>query len=288
MVRIGEEEAHAGLLLDSLVIVELGAVVGGDGLEAAGMLTDQPHGALGQLILGSIGQLADQGVAGLALDQSHDAVLAAGADHGVDLPVSGFATIIDARRPLADVPLARQASAAVVATIPFAPLFAGAAQELVQHSATAFVPPDVLVDRLVADREHPMALEVTGNLFGTPQVRKQPFDQAKIVRAKAPVAARTGAPAAGASIGLAGPVGSVVAAVAPELARDAAGVPPKLACYPRGATPLRSQGREHIPLSRGDLAIRHGDGSLLAGKGSSSVSQIASLRFQAGRCALTS
>src|SRR6185437_7249465 len=114
MVRIGEEEAHAGLLLDSLVIVELGAVVGGDGLEAAGMLTDQPHG---QLILGSIGQLADQGVAGLALDQSHDAVLAAGADHGVDLPVSGFATIIDARRPLADVPLARQASAAVVATI---------------------------------------------------------------------------------------------------------------------------------------------------------------------------
>lgn len=51
MVWIGKVEAHAGLPLDLLVVMEFGAVVGGDGLEAAGVLADQPCGACGQLLL---------------------------------------------------------------------------------------------------------------------------------------------------------------------------------------------------------------------------------------------
>src|SRR5574337_857611 len=285
MVRVGEIEAHACLLFDAFVVMELGAVVGGDGLEAPSMFANQPHSAFGQFGLAAVSQFADQGVAGLAFDQGHDAILAAGAHHGVDFPVCGFAAILDARRPFADVPLAGEAAAAVVATIALAPLLAGAAQVLVQPSATPFVAPDVLVDGLVTDRKHVVAPQVAGNLLGAPQVWEQALDQAERVGPEAPIAPRS--PAAGVASGFTRPVGAIVATVAAKLARDAAGVSAQLARNPRGAVPLRSQGGEHIPLSRGDLAIRHVDDSLLAGKGSSPVSQIASFGFQAGRCALT-
>src|SRR5574337_1008477 len=69
MVRVGEVEAHAGLCLDLFVVVELGAVVGGDGLEAPSMFANQPHSAFGQFGLAAVSQFADQGVAGLAFDQ---------------------------------------------------------------------------------------------------------------------------------------------------------------------------------------------------------------------------
>src|SRR5574337_1149103 len=245
MVRVGEVEAHAGLCLDLFVVVELGAVVGGEGLEAPSMFANQPHSALGQFGLAAIRQFADQGVAGLAFDQGHDAVLAAGAHHGVDFPVSGFAAILDARRPFADVPLAGEAAAAVVATIALAPLLAGAAQVLVQPSATPFVAPDVLVDGLVTARKHVVAPQVAGNLLRTPQVWEQAFDQAERVGPEAPIAPRSRTPAAGAASGFARPVGAIVAAVAAKLARDAAGVSAQLARNPRGAVPLRSQGGEH-------------------------------------------
>jgi len=287
VVRVGEVETHAGLFLDPLVVMELGAVVSRDGLEAIGVLVDQPGGACGELVLAAIRQLADQGVAGLAFYQRHDAILAAGAHHRIDFPMADLATLLDARRPLADVPLASQAATTVVATVALAPLFAGAAQVFVQPPAATFVSPDVLVDGLVADRQHAVALQPGGDLLRTPQVRKQALDQTDIVTGESPIASRTRATAACATISLAGPIGTIVAAVATDLSGDAAGVPPQHPCDLRGTATLRSQGCEHIPLSRGDLAIRHGDDSLLAGKGSSPVSQIASLGFQAGRCALT-
>ena len=45
VMRIGEVERHAGGVLDPGVAVELGAVVGGDGLELLGMPADQRDGA---------------------------------------------------------------------------------------------------------------------------------------------------------------------------------------------------------------------------------------------------
>lgn len=180
--------------------------------------------------------------------------------------MAGLATLFGTCRPLADVPLAGQAATTVVATVALAPLFAGTAQVFVQPPAATFVSPDVPVDGLVADRQHAVALQPGGDLLRTPQVRKQALDQAEVVAGESPIAPRTRAMAACAAISLAGPIGAIVAAVATNLSRDAAGVPPQHTCDLRGIAPLRSQGCEHIPLSRGDLAIRHGDDSLLAGK----------------------
>jgi hypothetical protein len=90
-----EVEGHAGGVLDELVVMELGAIVGGDGLEAVGVLSDQLQGSEIGLFLGTCLELADQGDSGPALDQGDDAVEVVDADDGVDLPVSGFGAIID-------------------------------------------------------------------------------------------------------------------------------------------------------------------------------------------------
>src|SRR5688572_4856159 len=74
VMRIGEVERHAGGVLDSGIAVELGAVVGGDGLELPRMPADQGNGPGRGLFLSACLELADLQVAALALHQAHDAV----------------------------------------------------------------------------------------------------------------------------------------------------------------------------------------------------------------------
>src|SRR2546422_8892504 len=69
--------------------------------------------------------------------------------------------------------LAGQAAAAVIAPVAFAPLFARSAQVGVQVAAQAVVGPDVAVDRLMADRELPLAPQPAGDLLGTPVLPQQ-------------------------------------------------------------------------------------------------------------------
>lgn len=105
---------------------------------------------------------------------------------------------------------------------------------------------------------------------------EQALDQAERVGPEAGIAPRSRTPTAGAAFGFARPLHTIVAAVAAQLARGAVGCRPKARVIWE-ATPLRSQRSELIPLSRGDLMIRHADDSLHAGKGSSPVPQTGSL-----------
>ena len=87
-----EEEADAGGALELSVIVELGAVVGGDGFEQRWVAAHEPQSPSIGVLFGSGSELADEDVAGFALDEGQEAVLIAGADDGVDLPVADLRT----------------------------------------------------------------------------------------------------------------------------------------------------------------------------------------------------
>jgi hypothetical protein len=78
---------------------------------------------------------------------------APGAQDGVDFPVTESPTAFTVRRALADVSLPGQAATAVIVAVPFPSLLAGPAQVEVQRAPAASVPPDVPVDRFVADLE---------------------------------------------------------------------------------------------------------------------------------------
>jgi hypothetical protein len=84
----GEVERSAGGSLDGRVVVELGSVIGSDGFESLRMPTHEAHGTAIRMLFGSSSELADEDVAGLAVDDGDEAVVIALADDGVDLPMA--------------------------------------------------------------------------------------------------------------------------------------------------------------------------------------------------------
>jgi len=106
MVWGGEVELQLQCLLDERIAVKLRSIVGGDGSELIGVAPCNTQRSSIELLHRSGLELADEHVAGLALHQTHDAVLAAFADHGVDLPVAELAASLHARGSLGDVPFA--------------------------------------------------------------------------------------------------------------------------------------------------------------------------------------
>jgi hypothetical protein len=71
-MRSREEEANSGCTLDLNVVMELGAVVGGDGFETLRVPTHEAQGPSIGVLFGSRSELADQDVPGFAFDESHD------------------------------------------------------------------------------------------------------------------------------------------------------------------------------------------------------------------------
>ena len=91
VVRVGEVDRHVGGGLDRAIAVELGAVVGGDGVEGSRGVTNELDGSPVERSDGAVSELADQNEAGGALNKRNDAVLCAGADDGINFPVANLA-----------------------------------------------------------------------------------------------------------------------------------------------------------------------------------------------------
>ena len=147
----GEVEAHRGVLLQLRVAMEFGAVVGSDGLEPIRTAGNELGGAGIELGSGARVELTDHQVSALTLDHGDNAVLAAFAEHRVDLPMTKAASAFNTLRTFADVAFARQAAPTVVGAIAFTALLASLAQVSVQVAPCGLVGPDVQVDGLVAD-----------------------------------------------------------------------------------------------------------------------------------------
>lgn len=115
-------------MLDEFVVMELGAIIGGDGFEVFGESAHQLEGSGIGLLLGTGLELADEQVPGSSLDEADDAVFGVLADDGVDLPVAGFEALLDSGRSFADVAFAGESAAGVIGPVAFAASFSGATQ----------------------------------------------------------------------------------------------------------------------------------------------------------------
>ena len=80
----GEEEVGVGGIFDGLVAMELGAVVDGDGANLSQGVVDEFYDASVGGFDGLRLELSDHGEAGLAINESEEAVLV-GTEHGVAL-----------------------------------------------------------------------------------------------------------------------------------------------------------------------------------------------------------
>ena len=183
--------------------------------------------------------------------------------------------------------LAGESASTVVVAVALPPSLLSAAQVGVQLPAGSLVPPHVPVDRLVADRNVRLDREATGDLFGAPALLEQRLHPREILRSELLISPRSGPTAIGPLLGLVCAITTVGdGAVAFELAADGAPMAAQHGGDLRAPQSLHSQGGEHIPLVRGDLAVRHGESPLLGGGETSSVSSDR-LAFFGDRVALT-
>lgn len=151
-------EEHVCRLLDLRVVVKLGAVVGGDGLEAILVAANQRRHTARHPSGTAIRQLPDHRVARLPLDQRHHTVLHSARNHRVDLPMAHAPTGLHGCRSFRNVALPRESPSAVVAVVTLPSELRRLAKASVQISSLELVLPDVAVDGLVADPQPTLPL----------------------------------------------------------------------------------------------------------------------------------
>ena len=74
MIGLSEVELHIGDSLDVFIAVKLSAVVGGDGLEVIGVLSDQPPGVLARYIHAAVATTVP-GASATSLSTEYDAAI---------------------------------------------------------------------------------------------------------------------------------------------------------------------------------------------------------------------
>ena len=153
----GEVESRSGCCFDRLVAMELGSVVGRDGMSGArGAVDEADRSAVGGLDGASL-ELTDHHVARLAIDEREHTVLVGDVtDHRICFKVADSASILCTSGSLVDVTFSGQTATGIVATVPFSALLGRTAEMQIQASALLSIAPDVAVDGLVADRELPL------------------------------------------------------------------------------------------------------------------------------------
>ncbi len=166
MVGRGEVADRSAVLLKFLVVVELGAVVKGDGVEdVLGVADDQERG-VGDGASGAVLEESDYGEAALAFDEGQEAVLGVFAHDRVAFPVADAGAVVDVCGSLADVPFSMQDAACRPAAVTFPADLGHDAGEAKEVAALALVTADVAIDGLVAGRRFAVPGERTHDLLG--------------------------------------------------------------------------------------------------------------------------
>ena len=218
-----EEEGNTGSVLDFLITVELGTVIRSDGFDVVTECVNDWDNALIQGIFGSVFELADDEVAGCALDQGEDAVLGAVAHDGIDLPVADGASGLDDRWSFGDVAFAGQAAAAVISAIALAALFGGTAKVAMQIAADSLVGPDMAIDGFMADQQDTVKAQVAGDLFRVPALAQVTMNDGKVTGVELGVTPSARAAIPGTAVRLAWPVMTIGGTgIAPKFTRDGA------------------------------------------------------------------
>ena len=214
-----------------------------------------------QLCLGVVGEFRDQQAPGSALDERHDAVFRACTVDGVHLPVTDLSPAFGRCRAFGNVPLSSQPSALFMGAVALAVL-RSLPQVPPEITSCAFVAPDVLVDRLMADPEQATSGKPAADLFRAEISAQQILDHAPLLCGELAVLASTPSPSIRRFLRPKGPVRAVrVRTVAAHLAVERAAItaeqPRHLGLRERWR--LLSQRSQRIPLFGGDLVIAHDD-----------------------------
>jgi hypothetical protein len=169
------------LFFDSFVVVELRSVVQSDRLEQIRRTPDQLDHSFARRTFASVWKFSDEREAGLPLDERRNAVFVLSSDDRISFPVAKRLSRLNRSGTLGDVPLAGEASAAVVAVVPLPAELRGSPEIRVQLTAFGLVLPYVSIDRLMTDGETARPMKPAGDLFGAPLPLKQLFDDTKIL-----------------------------------------------------------------------------------------------------------
>ena len=105
MVWCSEIEAHTGFVLDSVISVELGSVVGGDCPESVPIAFDERNDLSIELSGGARAELSDDDVLRFTLDQGDDAVTVVSAHDGIGFPMAEAGAVVGPRGTLGDMAL---------------------------------------------------------------------------------------------------------------------------------------------------------------------------------------
>src|SRR5436305_2998481 len=208
-VWVREVDLDASRRLDLLVAVELRSIVDGDGDEQRGVRLDQlddPPIYVDDL---AAAQTADHRCAGDAFDECNDAVIAAGADNDVHLPVPNLGARLSYCRALRNVRFAGKPTAPLNARIAL-PISHWLPKVLPELSTALSVALHVGVNRLVTDLENLEQSEPAADLLRTELLAQQRLDQLPFNRAELAVAPRPHAPAVCPLLRDARPVGPVI------------------------------------------------------------------------------
>ncbi len=228
VVRRRKVERHLAFLLHFLIAVKFTAVVRGDGVVATGMPRHQFQQPPGGFPDGPLGQLADLIETAFAIDERDDRFQAA-AMHGVDFPMSDGFTASGLLRAFTDRTLARKPAAAVVGSVALPPPLVGTAQMAPEIPSGAPVPEHMLIDGLMADAEDSAAVQISGDLLGTPVATQQGFDGSPVIRPEPAALAVAGPPATGHAVGMGGTVASIGRiGIAADFAADGRGAASEL------------------------------------------------------------
>ena len=260
MVRRREVDAQSELPLDVLVAVELGAVIGSEGVDPVRFVAEQlDHAGIGVLDCGT-GQRPNSQQTTFAFDCGHHARLAPPMD-GVDLPVPEAPSPLDNRGPILDRSFASQPTAAVLPAVALPLLFARAAQMTPQGATPSLVRPDPQIDRFVAHHRTTFQACAADDLLRTEVLAKQRFDRRELHRPVTPVAARATAPTTRVLHRPSRPIRSIVArAVAPHLVPDRAAMSLQLSGDLDDAAAALPHRSNHISFLSAQLPVSHRSG----------------------------
>ena len=212
------------LVVEEVVLGELGAVVEGDGFAQAGLERSEPGEELVCGVLrGLAGLPCQQGHTGLPFVRDEDGLAWGSEHHEIGFPVAEGCAVLDGLGPQIDGNTALDEVVARAPTVCGGASFGAALGQIVAPRSVvgaADLGIDEAVDALMADRRGGVLLaQAAGDLLGRPAEPKlakhQPAQPGVALQARA-----CPAPGAGLFVGITRPVADLCTAVALQLARD--------------------------------------------------------------------
>jgi hypothetical protein len=226
------------------VVMKLGPIVRRDGVYPLAFRPQQFNCPRQRQFLGGAWDRPDANQARFPFHHRHHTRLAA-TMHRVHLPIPDPPTARHHRRPLFNGFFARQSSPAVIAPIPFSPLFPRSPQVPPQAPAAPFIRPNPTVNGLVAHDGLPLKLAPPNDLFGTKPLANQRRNRPKLRRPIPPVPPRAALASARLLHRMARAIPPIMRRLIPlHLPIQRATMPPKMfrhRCHPQTLPPHRGQ-----------------------------------------------